>query len=467
MLLFTSKVPWRNEMDGMNLPRHRSRLGNIAIDRIASLVVRTPSAPVRVDGRPWDGSPIADVAFAMVLNDNIVIQQQRVARACVDAGLSVAFINIDMGQEWAPRRSDYSDLGGPIVDLPLGTWRKGLMSFPGPFILLGKAAKLLAVLPGSSFGILAVPIDYWGECRLLCYWARRVGVTSVVLQEGMAAILDADHPYEESAERQPWHRALGTWLARRVPHDLFRRWVLYSYADFFCAYGNAAKDALAHFRADKDTTFVVGNPGLDHVTEFPSLVPVGDGRRTILYAHQGIASSTVEESFCNDLARICCDENDDRLIIKLHPRSEWTVQGMWQRVTATEKRASLLEIVKEGDSNVMLDDADLLVTVNSTTAYHALVRGIPVITVEYLGKGLGEFDAARYGGALAVGEPDDLRRAVFDATRNEQVRRQLHEGARRVIERHLYKLDGRASERIAHVLIELTQGKMLCPEERA
>jgi hypothetical protein len=106
----------------------------------------------------------------------------------------------------------------------------------------------------------------------------------------------------------------------------------------------------------------------------------------------------------------------------------------------------------------MLATVDLLVTVNSTTAYHALVRGIPVITVEYLGKGLGEFDAARYGGAIAVGDPEGLRKAIFDATRNEEVRRQLHEGARRVIERHLYRLDGHASERIAQVILRLVNG---------
>ena len=32
----------------------------------------------------------------------------------------------------------------------------------------------------------------------------------------------------------------------------------------------------------------------------------------------------------------------------------------------------------------MLNETDLFVTVNSTTAYHALARGIPVVTVNYL-----------------------------------------------------------------------------------
>ena len=137
----------------------------------------------------------------------------------------VAFINVDMGEEWAPRRADYSGLGGPIVDLPLGPWRRGVMDFPSPFVLLGKVPKLKAVFPRSPFTILVVPVVGWGRCKLLCYWARRAGITSVVLQEGMTLVQDVEHPHGQFGGRQPRYRAVGTWLVGQVPHDLFKWWV--------------------------------------------------------------------------------------------------------------------------------------------------------------------------------------------------------------------------------------------------
>ena len=199
----------------------------------------------------------------------------------------------------------------------------------------------------------------------------------------------------------------------------------------------------------------------------PSLAPVRRGRQTVLYVQQYIVEHDTEVRFCDELARVCCDENGDRLIIKLHPGSHWTVDDLRRRLAQTNRRASLLEIVKSGDANEMLDGVDVLVTVNSTTAYYALVAGIPVVTVEYLAEGFGEFDACHYGGAIAARDPSDLKKAVSDATRNEEVRRQLHEGAKRVIERHLYRLDGRASERIAQVLLGLAKGEHHVPQATA
>ncbi len=424
--------------------------------------MRAPSQPVLVDGKPWDGSPVADVGFVMMLNDNIVKQQRRVARACVAAGLKVAFINVDMGEGLTPERSDYANLGGPILDLPLGTWRRGVMDFPSPFVLLGKVPKLKALFASSPFTVLAVPIDGWGNCRLLCYWAKTAGVTSLVTQEGMTLALDSEHaPRWERTSGQPLYRAVGTWLVRQIPHDLFKWWVPYSYADFFCAYGEAAKEELAKHRNSESTTFVVGNPSLDHVTQPPSPTPSGRAPRTVLYVQQYIVNQHTEEAFCNELAGICCDENGDRLLIKLHPRSDWTVPQFLSRIVQTSRRTSLLEVVKEGDSNDMLGGVNVLITVNSTTAYHALVAGVPVITLDYLSKGFGRFDASRYGGAIAITNPDPskLREAIINVTRNEEVRRQLHEGAKRVIERHLYRLDGGASERIAQVLLQLSRGR--------
>ena len=166
-----------------------------------------------------------------------------------------------------------------------------------------------------------------------------------------------------------------------------------------------------------------------------------------------------ELAFLDDLARICCDESGYRLIIKLHPLSALKAGDLLGLLARSEKRASLLEIRGEGDAVEMLNETDLLVTVNSTTAYHALVRGIPVVTVNYLTEGLGEFDAYRYGGAIDVRRAEDLRRAIREPATSEDVRGRLHEGAQRVIENHLFRLDGLASARIAQAIKSVAREK--------
>lgn len=438
--------------------RANSAVSN-AIDVAAALVAGRPSSPVIVDDRLWDGSLLGDIAFEMVSNKNIVKQQQRVIRACVAAGLDVVLLHVDMGAPWTPAVEDYSGLGGPIIKLSLGPWRRGRMEFPSPFTLLGKLPALKASLPGPPFRLLATYLDDWGSSKLLCYWAKQCGLTSVVLQEGMTIVeADGDNP-RPGTDLVSCLRAAAGRLLRQVPHDLFRVIRPYSYADYFCAYGEAAKEELVRFGRSPETIFVVGDPGLDQFVHLPAPRAAVSVRGTVMYVQQYIVDNDIEVGFCDQLARICCDENGDRLRIKLHPLSQWDCQELLQRIPRTEGRASRLEVVKSGDATEMLDDVDLLVTVNSTTAYHALVRGIPVVTVNYLTQGFGEFNAYRHGGAIDVRDPSDLGRAIQGATRDEAVRRGLHEGAKRVIEQHLYRLDGHASERIARVLCRLAKGE--------
>ncbi len=176
----------------------------------------------------------------------------------------------------------------------------------------------------------------------------------------------------------------------------------YSYADYLLAYGQAAKDELVRHGRSGESIFVVGSPSFDHLTERPSRLPVRQGHHTVMYVQADVVEPEVELKFYDELARICCEVSGDRLRIKLHPRSARKVEPLSRLLLQSAPRRSLVEIVKDGDATEMLDDVDVLVTVNSTTAYHALVRGIPVVTVNYLTKGFGQFDAYRYGAAIDV-----------------------------------------------------------------
>ena len=156
-----------------------SRIGSM-LDRMASAVTPAPSTPVLVDGKAWDGSRLGDVAIVMTPNRNVVGQHRPVARACVAAGLEVAFVHADIDDSFNPRLEDYSMPGTRIVRLPLSARRAGLR-FPDPFVLLTMLAQLKALFPEPPFGAIATHIDGYGMCKLLCCWAKQAGVPSIVI----------------------------------------------------------------------------------------------------------------------------------------------------------------------------------------------------------------------------------------------------------------------------------------------
>jgi hypothetical protein len=420
------------------------------------LAVKPPSADVLIDGSKWDGSRLGDVAFVMTPNRNIVRQQQRVARACTAAGLEVCFVYVDIGPTWNPSLEDYSLAGTHIVQLPLKARLRGL-PFPNPLVLLYMFAELKGILPGISFGALVTHLDDYGFGKLMCYWARRSAIPSIVLQEGMMlAFGPGDVPGEEVKGRLSLGSAASR-LVHHIPHDLFLYRKPYIYADYFCAYGDVGRREMERHGRLPETIFVVGNPSFDHVMRPESPPAVRNKSRTIMYIEQYIAEEKKELEFLEHLSMACCEEADDELIIKLHPSSTLKRIELVKALFHLENWSRAVHVIDSGDAVDMLDGVDLVLLINSTVAYHAMVKGIPVITVNYLAKGFGEFDASRYGGALDVRTPQDLRKALCDALTNEVVRERLHRGANRVIDDHLFKLDGSASTRIAQVIVNVVQ----------
>lgn len=428
------------------------------LNRAAALCTRVPSEPVLVDGVPWTGDRLGDVAISMTPNRNVVRQHLRVASACIEAGLDTVFLYADFGEAYTARLEWYVVPGARIVKLPL-RWARARLRFPNPLVLLSMLAELESIFHRPPIGALVTHIDHCLFHGLLVYWAKRQGIPSVVVQEGMTVI---DRDFGRSDLPLSIQRGIGALpglLRRQVPHQLFREMPPYTVSDYFCAYGEAARRESLRLGRDSATAFVVGNPSFDHLTSEPQRRPARKKDHTILYAEQHIVEQREELRFFDELARICCDRNGDRLIIKLHPFAPWKAEDIAREISTSEARARLLQVVGTGDVVDMLDDVDVLLTIHSTTAYHAFVKGIPVITVDYLTKNRGRLDAYQYGGALSVQDERGLEGAIHDATANETVRARLHEGAARVIANHLYRLDGQASARIAQVVRELSCGR--------
>jgi hypothetical protein len=117
-------------------------------------------------------------------------------------------------------------------------------------------------------------------------------------------------------------------------------------------------------------------------------------------------------------------------------------------------RSDLLEVVNEGDIRDHLPRASLFVTFYSSSAYDALIAGIPVVLLDWVSRHY-RFAAEKYGAAVSIEDPSNLesvlRRVLFDQT----ARADIYRGGEELIRDHLFRLDGQASKRIATTIAGL------------
>ena len=135
-----------------------------------------------------------------------------------------------------------------------------------------------------------------------------------------------------------------------------------------------------------------------------------------------------------------------QLVIKLHP-------GEDQRAALYKKDKSVNTIIKgKGmDTYALLYAGDLMVTRHSTTAMEAVALNKPVIVLNLSG----EPDPVEYveeGVALGVYKEEDLKIAIKRLLKDDS---ELAKNRAKYIERYLYKIDGKASERVVNVIGEM------------
>ncbi|MEA3457752.1 MAG: CDP-glycerol glycerophosphotransferase family protein [Candidatus Thermoplasmatota archaeon] len=137
---------------------------------------------------------------------------------------------------------------------------------------------------------------------------------------------------------------------------------------------------------------------------------------------------------------------DVQLVIKLHP-------GEDQRATLYKKNKSIKPVVVGGkvDIYALLYACDLMITRHSTTATEAVILNKPVIVLNLSGKP----DSVEYvkeGVALGAYNENDLKPAILKLLKNDA---DLAKSREKYIEKYLYKIDGKATERVISLIEEM------------
>ena len=199
--------------------------------------------------------------------------------------------------------------------------------------------------------------------------------------------------------------------------------------------GSSRYDILNHADKIYDKTKIYEDLGLD------------TNKKMVLWTTQTHGLS-LEENIQNISAVYSAIRSlgDIQLVIKLHP-------GEDQGATLYKKNKLIEPVIVDGkaDTHALLYACDLMITRHSTTATEAVALNKPVIILNLSG----EPDPVGYvkeGVALGAYKEKDLTPAIEKLLKDDA---DLAENRKGYIEKYLYKIDGKATERVADLINEM------------
>ena len=137
--------------------------------------------------------------------------------------------------------------------------------------------------------------------------------------------------------------------------------------------------------------------------------------------------------------------SDVRLIIKAHPLADVKLLKKIVKSTKSKKVKVLIDV----NLYELLKISDLLVSVASTVVIEAMLFDKPVMLINVVKCPI---PYAEMGGAYAVFETKDIKDGLIRCLNDKELQKKLKIGRKRFLRDYLYKLDGKASERIVKII---------------
>ena len=177
---------------------------------------------------------------------------------------------------------------------------------------------------------------------------------------------------------------------------------------------------------------------------------INPNHKIILWTTQSHSLEISKEENINNL-KVVFDTmqnlENTTLIIKQHPGERETHTKMIEKYLNDYKINALL-IPKRSDTYEQIFVSDLMITQYSTTAMEAVVMNKPVIILNMSGKP-DPVEYVKEGVALGVYKEEDLKQAIEKLLKDDI---ELAENRKRYIEKYLYKIDGKATERVVNLI---------------
>lgn len=143
-----------------------------------------------------------------------------------------------------------------------------------------------------------------------------------------------------------------------------------------------------------------------------------------------------------------------QLVVKLHPRAN--PEDYEQIISSWHKRGKKtnLVVVKDFDLYSLIASCDVAVTVSSTVGLLVLALQKPLIVVDIPDQANFE-NILKQGADEICANPEKLSKVLIKIHKKTHVK--ISERKKEFFSRHLFRLDGKSSERIAKIILRLTR----------
>lgn len=247
-------------------------------------------------------------------------------------------------------------------------------------------------------------------------------------------------------------------------NELYRRLFISQFgdesikSDYFICTGECFKELKEYSNVAKKVV-VMGQPRYDILTladkiydkkKIVSDLGLDPNKKIVLWCTQTHGQSLDENvSSINAVYSTMVSIKDyAQLLIKLHP-------GEDQHAPLYHENTLYQPMILNRDVDIyaLLSICDLVITKNSTTAMEAVILNKPVIILNLSGEP-DRVNYVREGVALGVYDPENLSSAIGKLLDDGSI---LHEKREEYIKKYLYKVDGKATERVLELIKSLLE----------
>lgn len=224
-----------------------------------------------------------------------------------------------------------------------------------------------------------------------------------------------------------------------------------------------AKKAYVQMGVPPEKIFITGQPRFDSIhnkkfnrDELKAELKVPENKHLAVLATQPLVgfiwtekdNEKFIEMVCNAVRKI----PKTVLVIKIHPVESIE---LYQMILKNIKEDSVI-VCQDIELYELLNACDILMTVHSTVALEAMIFDKPVITINLMERP-DVFPYAESGAAIGVYRKENLVEAIRNSLFDGEIKSKLAEKRKKFVYEHAYLQDGKASKRVADLIIQLIQ----------
>jgi CDP-glycerol glycerophosphotransferase (TagB/SpsB family) len=175
-------------------------------------------------------------------------------------------------------------------------------------------------------------------------------------------------------------------------------------------------------------------------------------KKLVLLATQPFHIEMLRQEFLENILKNTNSIDGIQLVIKPHPNE--TINWFNQKLASV--KTDVMVLPPKSDTIEAIFACDAFISVNSTTILEALILDKPVVVVN-LSNQIEPLPWVKEGAALGVYTADKIQSTIEAVLFEENVKKQLHKKCTDFVFKYLYKIDGKATDRVISLIQELVK----------